>query len=119
VFPLSNWTELDVWSCIRQEHIPVVPLYFARLREVVNRGGMLVPVYHNMPPAEGEKVERGRCRMRSLGCTFCTGAVRSEATTIGEIIEELKRSHFSERQNRAMGHDQEGSMELKKRDGYF
>lgn len=58
MFPLSNWAELDVWSYIRQEHIPVVPLYFARLREVVNRGGMLVPVYHNMPPAEGEKVER-------------------------------------------------------------
>jgi sulfate adenylyltransferase subunit 2 len=119
VFPLSNWTELDVWSYIQRENIPVVPLYFARLREVVNRGGMLVPVYHNMPLAEGEKVERVMCRMRSLGCTFCTGAVRSEATTIGEIIEELKRSRFSERQNRAIDHDQEGSMELKKREGYF
>ena len=119
VFPLSNWTELDVWGYIQKESIPVVPLYFARQREIVNRGGMLIPVYHDMPLAEGEKVERVMCRMRSLGCTFCTGAVRSEATTIAEIIEELKRSHLSERQNRAIDHDQEGSMELKKREGYF
>jgi sulfate adenylyltransferase subunit 2 len=97
----------------------VVPLYFARQREVVNRGGMLIPIYHDMPLAEGEKVERVMCRMRSLGCTFCTGAVISEATTIPEIIEELRRSRLSERQNRAIDHDQEGSMELKKREGYF
>ncbi len=119
VFPLSNWTELDVWNYIKQESIPVVPLYFARQREIVNRGGMLVPVYHNMPLSEGEKVELVMCRMRSLGCTFCTGAVRSTATTIVEIIEELKLSRHSERQNRAIDHDQEGSMELKKREGYF
>ncbi len=119
VFPLSNWTEIDVWTYIQQESIPVVPLYFARMREVVQRGGMLIPVYHGMPLDEGEKVERVMCRMRSLGCTFCTGAVRSEASTVAEIIEELKRSRFSERQNRVIDHDQEGSMELKKREGYF
>jgi sulfate adenylyltransferase subunit 2 len=119
VFPLSNWTEIDVWRYIQQESIPVVPLYFARRREVVKRGGMLIPLYHDMPLGEGEKVERIMCRMRSLGCTFCTGAVLSDATTIPEIIEELKRSRLSERQNRAIDHDQEGSMELKKREGYF
>jgi sulfate adenylyltransferase subunit 2 len=119
VFPLSNWTELDVWAYIRREAIPVVPLYFAAQRQVVDRGGMLIPLYHQMPLLDGESVQTLLCRMRSLGCTYCTGAIRSEATTVDMIIEELQRTHLSERQNRAIDHDQEGSMELKKREGYF
>jgi sulfate adenylyltransferase subunit 2 len=119
VFPLSNWTELDVWRYIELERIPVVPLYFAREREVVVRDGALIPTEHNLPLRAGERPQKVMCRMRSLGCTYCTGAIRSTATSVAEIIEELKSAKRSERENRAIDHDQEGSMELKKREGYF
>ncbi len=119
VFPLSNWTELDVWQYIHEEKIPVVPLYFAKPRPMVVRGGMLIPLEHNMPLREGEKPEMVMCRMRSLGCTYCTGAIRSEADTVPKIIEEMAEFRRSERENRVIDHDREGSMELKKREGYF
>ena len=119
VFPLSNWTELDVWEYIRREGIPVVPLYFAKEREMLVRGDYLIPLDHPIDLLPGEKPQVVMCRMRSLGCTYCTGAVRSTATTVDEIIEELKAFRRSERENRVIDHDQEGSMELKKREGYF
>jgi sulfate adenylyltransferase subunit 2 len=119
VFPLSNWTELDVWEYIEAEDIPVVPLYFAKERAMVVRGESLIPVEHDLPLLSGERPEMVMCRMRSLGCTYCTGAVRSNATTVHEIIAELRNFRRSERENRAIDHDQEGSMELKKREGYF
>jgi sulfate adenylyltransferase subunit 2 len=119
VFPLSNWTELDVWRYIEQENIPVVPLYFAREREVLVRGATLIPLEHDPPLAPGERPERIMCRMRTLGCSYCTGAIRSTADTIAKIIEELETAVRSERENRIIDHDQDGSMELKKREGYF
>jgi sulfate adenylyltransferase subunit 2 len=118
-FPLSNWTELDVWEYIQLEEIPVVPLYFARERDVLVRGGQLIPVEHDIPFLPGETPQRVMCRMRSLGCTFCTGAIRSTAVSVPEIIEELRGFRRSERENRVIDHDEEGSMELKKREGYF
>jgi sulfate adenylyltransferase subunit 2 len=120
VFPLSNWTELDVWHYIDAERIPVVPLYFARERDVIVRGEtLLVPEQPFVPLNSGERTERVVCRMRSLGCSPCTGAIRSAATTIPEIIGELLAVRQSERQLRVIDHDQDGSMELKKREGYF
>jgi sulfate adenylyltransferase subunit 2 len=119
VFPLSNWTELDVWEYIEAEQIPVVPLYFARLREMVVRGNSLISTEHDPPLLPGEKPQVVMCRMRSLGCTYCTGAVRSTATTVRDIIEELRLARRSERENRVIDHDQEDSMEQKKREGYF
>ena len=119
VFPLSNWTELDVWHYIHIENIPVVPLYFAKPRPMLVRGGALIPLEHNIRLLPGEKPETVVCRMRSLGCTYCTGAIRSEADTIPKIIEELIGFRRSERENRLIDHDQEGSMEIKKREGYF
>jgi sulfate adenylyltransferase subunit 2 len=119
VFPLSNWTELDVWHYIHVERIPVVPLYFARARVVLVRNGTLLPLEHDPPRLIGEKPQTVVCRMRSLGCTYCTGAVRSDADTVPKIIEELLAARRSERENRAIDYDQEGSMELKKREGYF
>jgi sulfate adenylyltransferase subunit 2 len=119
VFPLSNWTELDIWRYIELEQIPVVPLYFARERDVLVRGTTLIPVEHNPPLAPGEQPQRVLCRMRTLGCTYCTGAIRSTADTIAKIIEELETAVRSERENRIIDHDQDGSMELKKREGYF
>jgi sulfate adenylyltransferase subunit 2 len=119
VFPLSNWTELDVWRYIEREQIPVVPLYFAKEREVLIRGGMLIPVEHHPPLLAGETPQRIVCRMRTLGCTYCSGAIRSTADTIPKIIEELTLAVRSERENRLIDHDRDGSMELKKREGYF
>ena len=119
VFPLSNWTELDVWEYIRAEDIPVVPLYFAREQPLLVRGDSLISPEHNPPMAPGETPVRILSRMRSLGCTYCTGAVRSTASNVTEIIEELRLAKKSERQNRAIDYDQEGSMEQKKREGYF
>jgi sulfate adenylyltransferase subunit 2 len=120
VFPLSNWTEIDVWQYIHLERIPVVPLYFARDREVIVRGHALIvqeqPFVVTMP---GETPQVVRCRMRSLGCSPCTGAIRSEADTVPTIIEELIATRHSERQLRIIDHDQDGSMEVKKREGYF
>jgi sulfate adenylyltransferase subunit 2 len=119
VFPLSNWTELDVWEYIQLENIPIVPLYLAKPRPMVVRGGMLIPVEHEIPLLPGEKPQMVMCRMRSLGCTPCTGAIRSEADTLPKIIAEMREFRRSERENRVIDHDQEGSMELKKREGYF
>jgi sulfate adenylyltransferase subunit 2 len=119
VFPLSNWTELDVWQYIHLEEIPIVPLYFAKEREVVVRGESLISMENNPPLLPGERPQKVMCRMRSLGCTPCTGAIRSQADTVPKIIEELFTFRRSERENRAIDHDQEGSMELKKREGYF
>jgi sulfate adenylyltransferase subunit 2 len=119
VFPLSNWTEMDVWNYIHLENIPIVPLYFAKEREFVVRNGQLIPTEHNMPLHNGERPEPVMSRMRSLGCTFCTGAIRSEADTLPKIIDELVQFRRSERENRIIDHDQEGSMEIKKREGYF
>ncbi len=119
VFPLSNWTELDIWLYIYVQKIPIVPLYFAQERDVVVRGGTIVVVYPETHLLPGEKVEKMVVRMRSLGCMPCTGAIRSNAQTLPEIIEELITFRRSERENRAIDHDEEGSMETKKREGYF
>jgi sulfate adenylyltransferase subunit 2 len=118
-FPLSNWTEMDVWQYIQIENIPVVPLYFAKERAMVVRGDTLIPVEHDIPLLPGEQPKRVWSRMRSLGCTYCTGAIRSEADTVAKIIRELASFRRSERENRVIDHDREGSMELKKREGYF
>jgi sulfate adenylyltransferase subunit 2 len=119
VFPLSNWTELDVWEYIQLERIPVAPLYFAKPRRMLVRGDTLLLPDYDMPPEPGDRMETVLCRMRSLGCAFCTGAIRSTAATLPEIVEELRGLRRSERENRVIDHDQEGSMELKKREGYF
>jgi sulfate adenylyltransferase subunit 2 len=119
VFPLSNWTELDVWQYIEREHIPIVPLYYAKERPMVVRGGALIPVEQDFMLLPGEKPQMVMCRMRSLGCSPCTGAIRSDADTIEKIIDEMKLVRRSERENRVIDHDQEGSMEIKKREGYF
>jgi len=120
VFPLSNWTELDIWQYIHLENIPIVPLYFAKERPVVERDGMLLMVDdERMPIAENEKVEMKMVRFRTLGCYPLTGAVESTATTLPEIIQEMLLTTTSERQGRLIDHDQAGSMEQKKREGYF
>lgn len=119
VFPLSNWTEMDVWQYIHQEQIPIVDLYFAKERPMYVRGDALIPVEQSFVALPGEKPQMVKCRLRSLGCSPCTGAIRSEATTLPEIITELVSFRSSERANRAIDHDQEGSMEIKKREGYF
>jgi sulfate adenylyltransferase subunit 2 len=122
-FPLSNWTELDVWRYIQAEHIPVVPLYFARERPVIRRKGILIPVYPGAaahgPGVTGEPVEMLLCRFRSLGCIPCTGAVESSATTLDEILGELAAARTSERENRVIDLTGDSSMEQKKREGYF
>ena len=120
VFPLSNWTELDIWQYIHLEHIPIVPLYFAKERPVVNRDGMLIMVDdERIPIVPDEKVEMKKVRFRTLGCYPLTGAVESTATTLPEIIQEMLLTTTSERQGRLIDHDQSGSMEQKKREGYF
>ena len=120
VFPLSNWTELDVWEYIALEEIPVVPLYFARPRPVVTRNGALIMVDDDrLPLRPGERPELRRIRFRTLGCYPLTGAVESAALTPAEIIDELRGSRISERQGRLIDADQEAAMERKKREGYF
>ena len=120
VFPLSNWTELDVWEYIHAERIPVVPLYFAKERWVLERGDSLISLEQDfVPRLPGEKPTLVRCRMRSLGCSPCTGAIRSDADTVPKIVEELIGFRRSERENRVLDFDQDGSMEIKKREGYF
>jgi len=120
VFPLSNWTEIDVWQYIHVEKIPVVPLYFAKEREAIVRGAsVIVREQSFVPLLPGEKTSMVKCRMRSLGCSPCTGAVLSDADTVPKIIEELVSARNSERQLRVIDHDQDGSMEMKKREGYF
>ncbi len=120
VFPLSNWTELDVWQYIRAERIPVVPLYFAKMRPTVERDGVLLMVDDGrMPLLAGEAPEMRLVRFRTLGCYPLTGAVRSDAATLDEIVEELAASSTSERVSRMIDHDEKASMERKKREGYF
>lgn len=119
VFPLSNWTELDIWQYIHLEDIPIVPMYFASERDVIVRGEQLIPIEEKSRLNEGEVAERIMCRFRTLGCYPCTGAIRSEATTLPEIIQEMMVARKSERITRIIDHDQEGSMEEKKREGYF
>src|SRR5262252_6321761 len=120
VFPLSNWTEIDVWQYINIEKIPIVPLYFAKERKMLVRGNSLIlPELDFVKPQAGDRFESVKCRMRSLGCSPCTGAIRSEADTLPKIIEELISFRRSERENRVIDHDQEGSMEIKKQEGYF
>lgn len=119
VFPLSNWTELDVWQYIYKENIPIVPMYFAKEREMVVRDDMLIPLDGPIPLKKGEKPEKVMCRFRTLGCYPCTGAIRSTAKTVPEIIEEMMVVTISERSTRIIDHDTEGSMEIKKREGYF
>src|SRR3954468_1480981 len=120
VFPLSNWTELDVWSYVHRENLPVVPLYFAAERPVVERDGNLIMVDdERMRLKPGEKPALKRVRFRTLGCYPLTGAVESTATTLPEIIEEMLLAKNSERQGRVIDHDESGSMEQKKREGYF
>jgi len=119
VFPISNWTEMDVWRYIETENIPIVPLYFAKERQMVVRNGSLIPIETNVRLLPGEQAEPIMCRMRTLGCTPCTGAIRSDAGSLPAIIDELAAFRRSERENRVIDHDQDGSMELKKRQGYF
>jgi sulfate adenylyltransferase subunit 2 len=120
VFPLSNWTELDVWEYIRAESIPVVPLYFARPRPVVERDGLLVMVDdERLPLLPGETPRMLSVRFRTLGCYPLTGAIRSSADTLDAIIDEMRTSSSSERQGRLIDHDETASMEKKKREGYF
>ena len=120
VFPLSNWTELDVWQYIHREDIPVVPLYFAARRPIVRRDGLLVMVDDARLPLEpGETPSRMMVRFRTLGCYPLTGAIESSAATIGDIVLELSQSRHSERRGRAIDTDEVGSMERKKQEGYF
>ncbi|MDE2084840.1 MAG: sulfate adenylyltransferase subunit CysD [Xanthomonadaceae bacterium] len=120
VFPLSNWTELDVWRYIEREAIPVVPLYFAAERPIVERDGLLIMRDdERMALAAGEQVRMERVRFRTLGCYPLTGAVRSAAANLDEVIEEMRNAHTTERQGRAIDHDPASSMEAKKREGYF
>jgi sulfate adenylyltransferase subunit 2 len=120
VFPLSNWTELDVWLYIEREGIPVVPLYFTQPRPVVERDGLLLMVDdERFPLAPGEEPELRRVRFRTLGCYPLTGAVESEAATPREIASETLTARTSERQGRAIDHDSSASMETKKQQGYF
>ncbi|MCX7103088.1 MAG: sulfate adenylyltransferase subunit CysD [Methylobacter sp.] len=120
VFPLSNWTELDIWQYIHLENIPIPTLYFAKERPVVQRDGTWIMVDDERMPLEpGEKPQMLRVRFRTLGCYPLTGAVESTATTLPEIIQEMLLATTSERQGRMIDHDQSGSMEQKKREGYF
>ena len=120
VFPISNWTELDIWQYILQENIPIVPLYFARQRPVVERDGMLIMKDDDrMELREGEVLEDRLVRFRTLGCYPLTGAVDSSADTLEAIVKEMLVARTSERQGRLIDHDESGSMEKKKREGYF
>jgi sulfate adenylyltransferase subunit 2 len=120
VFPMSNWTELDIWQYVFLENIPIVPLYFSQLRPVVERDGVLIMVDdERMPLAEGEIPQMRKVRFRTLGCYPLSGAVESNAATLPEIIQEMLLATTSERQGRVIDHDQAGSMEKKKQEGYF
>jgi sulfate adenylyltransferase subunit 2 len=120
VFPLSNWTELDVWEYVQAELIPVVPLYFSKVRPVVERSGALIMVDdERLPLGPGEKPRMLRVRFRTLGCYPLTGAIESDAETLDDIIAEMRAATTSERQGRLIDTDESGSMEKKKREGYF
>lgn len=120
VFPLSNWTELDVWRYIAKEEIPIVPLYFAQKRKVVNQGGLILPLDRfPFPERLNGEVELMSTRFRSLGCSPCTGAIPSTATTVDAIIEEMLNTQYSERAQRVIDFSSSDAMEKKKREGYF
>ena len=119
VFPLSNWTELDIWQYIQLEKIPLVPLYFAAERAVIRKNGLLIPVEDKHQSEYKGQVEKLFCRFRTLGCYPCTGAILSNATTLQDIIQEMMLQKHSERIARIIDHDVDGSMEQKKREGYF
>ena len=120
VFPLSNWTEIDIWQYIYQENIQLVPLYFSKIRSVIRRNDMMIMVDDDrLKIKENEKIEQKKVRFRTLGCYPLTAAVESDATTVEEIIIELLESKYSERQGRLIDNDQIGSMEKKKQEGYF
>lgn len=120
VFPISNWTELDVWNYIKLENIPLVPIYFAQKRKVIDRKGILIPYFEGETQLlEGEKVEEVECRFRSLGCSPCTGAIRSSAKDIDGIIKEVEDAKRSERENRIIDHGSDSAMEDKRSKGYF
>ncbi len=118
-FPISNWTELDIWAYIAREEIDIVPLYFAAERPVIKRSGMYVYAGDKIKPQEGETVENVKVRFRTLGCQICTGAVESDADTLDAVVAEVAAARNSERQNRAVDKDKDGGMEEKKKDGYF
>ena len=120
VFPLSNWTEIDIWQYIYQENIQLVPLYFSKIRPIIRRNDMMIMVDDDrLKIKENEKIEQKKVRFRTLGCYPLTAAVESDATTVEEIIIELLESKYSERQGRLIDNDQIGSMEKKKQEGYF
>jgi len=120
VFPISNWTELDIWQYIARENIPVVPLYFARLRPVVERNNQLLMVDDDrLPLRPNEQIMQKQVRFRTLGCYPLTAATESHASSLEEVIAEMQACRNSERQGRLIDHDQEGSMEKKKQEGYF
>lgn len=126
IFPLSNWTELDVWQYIKMEEIPIVPLYYAQPRKVIETGGIIIPFEHiKVVDPDGklgfteDKTKTVNCRFRSLGCIPCTGAVESDATNIDDIIQEVLDARRSERENRIIDLTSDSSMEQKKREGYF
>jgi sulfate adenylyltransferase subunit 2 len=120
VFPLSNWTEFDIWQYVYQEDIPVVPLYFAKPRPVVERDGMLIMIDDDrLPIRPGDSVQIKKVRFRTLGCYPLTGAIESDAETIEDVLEEMLASTMSERQGRVIDHDETASMEKKKLEGYF
>jgi sulfate adenylyltransferase subunit 2 len=120
VFPLSNWTELDIWQYIHQQGIPIVPLYLSAKRPVVRRNGTLLMVDDERMPLEpGEKPEMKQVRFRTLGCYPLTGAIESDATTLPEVIQEMLLARNSEREGRVIDHDSAASMEKKKQEGYF
>ncbi len=116
VFPLSNWSELDVWRYIEREDIPIAPLYFAKVRQVTIENGTLIPAAHGDGNGPTRTVS---CRYRTLGCSPCTGAIESSASTVAAIIDEIQRIDASERANRVIDHDSDGAMEQKKQEGYF
>jgi len=122
VLPISNWTELDVWHYILKENISIVPLYLAKPRPCIDDGAQLIPVVDSLLKAgryPKGKIEEVMCRFRTLGCTPCTGAIRSNATTVQGILDEMLLTDTSERATRVIDHDTDGSMEIKKREGYF
>ncbi|MFT3785071.1 MAG: sulfate adenylyltransferase subunit CysD [Tepidisphaeraceae bacterium] len=119
VFPLSNWTELNVWQYIQAHKLPIVPLYFSAPRPVIKRGGTMLMAHDIVKPKGDEKIETCNVRFRSLGCQLCTGCVESDVTEIDGLIAEVAAARKSERENRVVDKDKEGSMEEKKREGYF
>jgi sulfate adenylyltransferase subunit 2 len=119
VFPLSNWTELDIWQYIKREKLEIVPLYYSKMRKIIRRNGLILLADEFNTPKDGEVVEESMVRFRTLGCSPCTGAIESDANTIDDIVQEVFLVKKSERENRAIDHDSDNSMEQKKVEGYF